>query len=185
MDDFDLAGMGEPARVPAAWPEPARRALAIGGGCTLLVLLEFAVIWLIVSLTLNARPPEGLVAQASLPARAAVGQKLPLRITVRNQGPRPFTVRALAVRPDTLRGFKLENPTPAPRLGKTALLGVETWTFEQPVAPKAAWSVTLDATPRQAGKLRGVVEIQAGSGITPAVFTVEVRAAPPAAPAGR
>lgn len=186
MDEFDLAGMGEPARVPNAWPQPARRALAVGAGCTLLVLLELAVLWLAISLALNARPPEGLAVRVRIQPRATVGKKAPLQVIVRNQSDRPFTVRAITVRSDTLRRIKLENASPAPRIGKSSLFGAETWTYEQVVEPKASWSVKLDATPREAGKLRGVVEVQAGSGITSAAFTVDARpAGDAAAPAAK
>jgi len=177
MDDFDLTGMTEPAPGIAGWPEPARRALGIGAGCSVLVLLELLVIWLSITAMLNARVPEGMVVRTDVVPRITDDGKTHLRITVRNDSDRSFTLRSITARAEALRRFQLENASPAPPLGKKSLFGSDVWTYDQVIAPHKSWSVKLQVTPRSPGALRGVLELQAGSGIAPALFTLP---APPA-----
>lgn len=171
MDDFDLSGMGESSRQSNQWPEPARMALGCGSGCALLVLLEFAAIWLFVTFMMNARPPEGLVAKVAAPLKSTVGKSFPLKVTVRNQGSRAFTVRSISARTETLRRFKLDTAKPAPMAGKTSLFGTDTWAYNHTIRPNETWTVTFQATPQQAGELRGSVDIQVNSAMSSAPFT--------------
>lgn len=179
MDDFDFSGLQPAARARGGWPEPAKWAVLGGAGCSVIVLLEFLLIWFGVHSVFNATAPEGLTVQMQAPPQGTVGKAITLRLQVRNEGEQPFTVRGLAVRSATRRAFTLADLRPAPTVPKTSLFGTDTWVYSQAVAPGKSWTVQFQATPQRAGKLRGAVEVQVDRGVRQASFTVNVAPAAP------
>jgi hypothetical protein len=85
-------------------------------------------------------------------------------------------VRSITVRSTTRRNFKLDQFRPAPTAPMTKLLGTDSWIYSQTVAPGKSWTVQIRATPQQAGKLRGTLELQVDHGARVVPFTVEVTA---------
>jgi len=177
MDDFDLSGLQSPPAQPAGWPEAAKTAAAAGAGCTLIVLVEFVLICFLIQGIFSATVPEGFAACVNAPPRANQGQPAAMTLQVRNDGERPFTVRSITARSTTRRRFKLDQFRPAPKAPMTSLFGVDTWIYSQTVEPGKKWAVQLQATPQQAGKLRGTLEIQVDRGVRQVPFVIEV--APP------
>lgn len=178
IDDFDLPGIQAPERQTGRWPEAAKMAVAGGAGCSLIVLLQFVLIWVIVQGLFSATVPEGLAVRLKSPPQAVQGQAMPLSLVIRNEGDQVFTVRSLTVRGATRRRFTLSELQPAPIAPKISLFGTDTWTFSQGVSPGKSWTLQLRATPHEIGKLRGVLEVQVDRGVRRVPIQVEVTSAP-------
>jgi len=160
-------------------------AVAGGAGCGLIVLMEFLLIWFVVQSMFSATLPEGLLVRVKAPLQAQQRKAVPLSFVIRNNGDQPFTVRGLTVRSSTRKSFLLDQPSPAPTVPKTSVFGTDTWVYNQTVAPGGNWSVQLQATPLQAGKLRGTVEVQVDRGVRQARFTIVVTEAEAATDKGK
>jgi hypothetical protein len=173
MDDFDLTGVQAPSR-RGSWPEAAKYAVAGGAGCSVVVLLEFLLLYGAIQAMFSATLPEGLAPQLKVPARAVKGQTVPVTLVVRNQGEQSFTVRGLVVREATGKRFRLSDLKPAPATARISLFGTDTWAYSQNVAPGKSWTLQFRAAPQETGKLRGTLELQIDRGVRRLPFQIDV-----------
>ena len=155
----------QPSPTPRpGWPPAARAAVGCGSGCAVLVLLQVLALWGVLHVVFGLRPPEGMQVSVTRPARGVVGKTAPLELVLRNDGPGAFTVSSLTVRGPTLRQVRLENPEPPP-VASSSAWGARIWTYRHTVEPGQTWKVRFEATPQEAGDIRGSIEVQ--SGFTP------------------
>lgn len=174
LAEFDLTGTSAPEERPPAWPPAARNAAGCGIGCVLAVLLQAVVLWGLIALAFNLRPPEGLKTSVTVPARVSPGQPFPLTLVVRNTGDRPFTLTNLTLQ--TPAEVALENPQPAPLPTKLPSFGgTRIWSYQKRVAPGEEWRVKFDATTRRPGVSRGMLQVQVDLAPQPVPFTVRAR----------
>lgn len=154
-----LADPGTPRRT---WPASAQAAVGCGAGCSLLVLLEAVVLWVVIAVALGAAVSPDLTLTADLPESVRVGQAFPLRIVVINHGTRGVTLQSLVARPNFLRLVRLSNPRPVPLRGSMEVMGARMWPYAATIPAGGHWSAEFTAEARRAGTLSGGLEAQAG-----------------------
>jgi hypothetical protein len=161
----------------AGWPPAARVAAGCGCGCAVLAVLLALGLWALLAFTLGRGAPEGVTSEASHPSEVAARAPFPLEIRVRNAGTQPVTVNNVAARQALLDSLALRNPDPAPQSGPTSVFGTTTWMFGVTVPPGEEWVVTFEAEARQAGRITGNIEVQAG--LLPTSVPISLQALPP------